>query len=379
MANEIENVEAVDSLESEAGVATAEPVAAKKGNVKVVPTNLRESSKRSDLRWVDPGLIYLKPENNSRWQMPPLEEIHGLAVSMLTHGQQQPIVIRKQGNDYHVNSGYNRLTAARLIRQGFTYQGENYKNEEFKISCLVKTGNEKEAFIANIVENNDRNEASPIDIAHAQRRCREHYGMSDADINRLYRWNNPSKVSQYKKLLELDDQTKLEVHFGRMGVQPALALLGLPEAERAEAIEKSRRENGNVNGAKIQDIVRDHVVSDAVPPSERLAQEKAAELGVEVETETAAETAEGEETETTVSSRRTAGGVSLARNMKHVKGFFATLRESAKADKEKGRPLDRPLNNLAIAFQKYIEGDLQEDALVAALKRFRSAGSAETA
>jgi len=219
--------------------------------------------KRSDIYSVDPYKVVVKEELRGRKIPPTAEAIMLLAVSMLARTQIQPVSCRRLDDKrLLLTAGFTRCAAARIIREGFDFQGEHHHDPDFMLKVVLAECNDEEALKRNIVENCHRNETSPIDDAHNQNKLRERYGMSDADITRLYEYGNPNKVGQLKKLLSLSDEEQTLVHNGDLSVSAALKLLPLDADKRAEVVANATKDTGKVDGSSITAQVRDHHLND---------------------------------------------------------------------------------------------------------------------
>lgn len=221
--------------------------------------------KRSDVFGVDPFEVIVREEIRGRCKPPSDEQIVTLAESLLDHGQQQPVRVRKiEENRLQLISGYTRTAAARLIREGFVdSEGKKRKDREFKLQCMISTANDEKSFILNVVENEHRNMTSPIDDALNQERLRSHHMMSDAAIAKLYGYKNQNKVGRLRRLLGLPDKVQNLVHDGNMTVEAALLLLDAPEDERDEILKQSQSDDGKVNGTAVRQTVREHILRDS--------------------------------------------------------------------------------------------------------------------
>ncbi len=221
--------------------------------------------KRSDVFILDPNEIYVNEADRGRFTPPLEEQIIDLALSILEYGQIQPVECRKiEGNRLKLTMGYTRMAAIRLIREGFTYEGETYHDPLLRIKCMVTNHNEEVAFKHNIVENQHRNQTSPIDDAHNQERLRDKYGMADRDIAKLYGMQS-NQIARLTRLLSLDKSQQELVHSGSMSVDAAITLLDAPEDKRAGMI-AAAIVNGKVKGTAVKNQVRDHHLRDANPP-----------------------------------------------------------------------------------------------------------------
>lgn len=230
--------------------------------------NAGDDAKRKDFWMVNPFQIVVREELGGRRYERDPNDVASLAVSMLEHGQRQPIEVRRiEDNRLQAVFGFTRLAAAKLIREGFDWTdpatGDVVRkhDSEFMVKCVVTDANEKTAFLANLVENAHRRQTSPIDDAHNQHRLRDQYGYSDADIARVYRCDT-GKVGKLRRLLSLDDTTQAMIHARDLSLHAALDLLELPEDKRAEALCEAMRENGKVNGAVIRSTVRETLLTE---------------------------------------------------------------------------------------------------------------------
>jgi ParB-like chromosome segregation protein Spo0J len=231
--------------------------------------NAGEDVKRGDLFMVDPFQVVVKEDLRGRHLPPSDEVIIDMAMSMMEHGQRQPVECRKvEGNKLLLVLGFTRTAAARLIRTGFVNPetGEEVKDEEFKLKCVITDANDQKAFLNNIVENAHRNQTSPMDDAYNQHRLRDQYGYSDADVRRLFQYKDVNKVGRLRRLLSLPKQAQLLVHEERLPVQAALDILDIEdETARNEAFEKVYAEceaNGKTKASDVRSLVRQHHLND---------------------------------------------------------------------------------------------------------------------
>ncbi len=310
-------------------------------------TTLAIQTKRSDRHFANPNDLIVKEELRGRHLPPTDDKIIELAVSMLLEGQQQPINTRRnEKNEVIVVSGFTRTSAARLIRQGFTHEGQEYKDENFLLQFIIQDCNDEEAFRRNIVENSHRNQTSPIDDAHNQRRLRDSYGMNDAEISRLYR-SNPATVGQYKKLLMLSKEEQQLVHNGQLAVSAALDLLDVDSEKRQEIVVNATNESGKVNGSVIREQVRDAILNDDNKEESFLPETDT----VVIPTQTAPE--------------RTPKTPTKGRSMKEVKKALTDIIEAEDTTEE--------VRDFCKTFMKFIKGSVQMRSLENALNKIAKA------
>jgi len=221
-----------------------------------------KDARRCDMFAIAPEQIAVVEDLRGRCSPPTEAAIISMAESLMEHGQQQPCVARKVGEKLQLVSGFTRVAPARLIRTGFyDSTGAHVCDPDFQVRVVLKNVNDEGSFIANIVENRERNATSPMDDAHNQDKLRDRYAKSDADIARLYRYDG-STVARLKRLLSLPAKVQEQVHLGMMPVQAALDLQELPPAKQEKAIAEATKPNGRVSGAKVREQVRDHHLSD---------------------------------------------------------------------------------------------------------------------
>ncbi len=234
-----------------------------------------KDGRRCDLFAMAPEAIVVVEDLRGRWTPPTEAAIIGMAESLLEHGQQQPVVGRKVGDKVQLVSGFTRIAAARLIRSGFVdSNGTHVCDPDFQIKVVLRALNDEGSFVANIVENRERNATSPIDDAHNQDKLRDRYSKTDAEISRLYRCDG-STVARLKRLLLSPAKVQDQVHLGLMTVQAALDLQELPPEKREQAVAEATKPNGKVNAGKIREQVREHHLADHAEQPEAAESEQA--------------------------------------------------------------------------------------------------------
>ena len=285
-----------------------------------IQVNTSEKATRGDMLGVSPFDVVVKPELRGRHIAPDQDVIVERALSMLEHGQLQPVTARRDSEKRIViTAGFTRTEAAQLIRKGFEHDGEKHQDEAFKLQVRIIECNDEDAFKQNVVENAHRNETSAIDDAHNQNRLRKQYNMNDAKIARLYGYNNQNKVGRLRKLLMLTSEQQKLVHTGALTVSAALDLLELPEEERAVVVETASAEDGAVDTNEVREKARE---------------------------------------------ARAAKGKNTTRSIKELRKFFETT---------KGESLSPHLREFADSFLSYLNGKKGDQALENALHKLYEA------
>lgn len=209
--------------------------------------------KRRDMNIVHPSMILVDHKFNGRVKAHDDESVQKLADSIAEHGQQQPVVIRPLNGhpDYKFQlvSGYRRHAAVSLLNKS-----RNNKDQAFLL-CVKSSVNEDEAFIANLIENIERKNTTVIDDVHNMRRLKEEKGYTNNDLAKLY-GKTSARISQLYKLLELDDETQMLVHDGKLKVSHAIRLTEIPPKERKNALKDALKEGGEgFDGEKLTEKV----------------------------------------------------------------------------------------------------------------------------
>lgn len=161
------------------------------------------------------------------------EETRRLAESLVTHGLLEPLVVREKNDagEYELVAGERRLRAIKLIR-------EQDANKFKQIDCKVVKGNRFFASECSMIENIQRADLQPMEIAHGLAEMRN-CGLSQADIasklGKKQAW-----VSQYLGLLKEEPEVQKLVEDGKASVGTVRDLKTVPAERRQEAIESIR-------------------------------------------------------------------------------------------------------------------------------------------
>ena len=144
-------------------------------------------------------------------------ELERLADSIRQHGVLQPVVVRRVGGRYELVVGERRWRATRTA--GLT-----------KIPAIIADVDERERLELALVENVQRRDLNPIELAHAFRSLSEG-GTSQEEIGRRVSLDR-STVANHLRLLELPRELQADVESACIGIGHAKALLQLSNPER---------------------------------------------------------------------------------------------------------------------------------------------------
>lgn len=199
-----------------------------------------KGSRTSEYRFL-PEYLEVSPELNGRHDKP---DIQTLITSILEHGQLQPVTIRRGGGKPILVAGFSRWRAITEIN------AKKMTEKPLELRCSYTALTEKQAFLANIAENRDRNPTSPMDDAYNIQRLVNVYQMTEQECADTYR----ASVAWVKSRLQLIEATPaLEkvVRAGKVTGTVAQAIAKLNK-QHQNNLAKVAEEKGKVTAADIQ-------------------------------------------------------------------------------------------------------------------------------
>ena len=171
------------------------------------------------------------------------EDLEQLAGSIERHGVLQPVVVRRAGSRYELVVGERRWRAARAAGLA-------------TLPAVVADVEPRDRLELALVENVQRRDLNPMELAHAFRALAES-GVTQEEIGRRVGLD-PSSVANHIRLLGLPREMQEDVEAGRLTTGHAKALLQVSSPER-------------------QRHLRDRILRDGLPV--RAAEELARNLG----------------------------------------------------------------------------------------------------
>ncbi len=146
------------------------------------------------------------------------DALNGLAQSIEELGIIQPITVRAVGNDrFEVIAGERRLRAARRV--GLR-----------TVPAFVRVTSAEEMLEMALVENVQREQLNPIELALGYQRLIEECGLQQAQVARRV-GKTRSTVTNFLRLLRLPPRIQIALRERTLSVGHARALLGLSDAE----------------------------------------------------------------------------------------------------------------------------------------------------
>ncbi|MCS7161754.1 MAG: ParB/RepB/Spo0J family partition protein [Bacteroidia bacterium] len=147
------------------------------------------------------------------------EDLQELADSIRQHGLIQPITVRPVGDKYQLIAGERRWRAAQLA--GLTH-----------IPAYVRTADNTQLLALALVENVQRQDLNPIELALAYKRLIEECGLSQEAVAQYVGKSRPA-VTNTLRLLRLPPEIQKALKEGTLSEGQARPLLALetPEAQ----------------------------------------------------------------------------------------------------------------------------------------------------
>ncbi|MCX7946397.1 MAG: ParB/RepB/Spo0J family partition protein [Hydrogenophilus sp.] len=147
------------------------------------------------------------------------ESLTQLADSMRTHGILQPLVVRPIDEErFEIVAGERRWRAAQLAGLA-------------QVPCVVRRLTDNAALALALVENVQREELNPIELAEALARLTEEFGMSHQQVAEALGVSR-AQVSNVLRLRHLEASVREWVAKGALEMGHARALLALPAEEQ---------------------------------------------------------------------------------------------------------------------------------------------------
>jgi ParB family transcriptional regulator, chromosome partitioning protein len=151
------------------------------------------------------------------------DKLQELSQSIRANGLIQPITVYKDSGTYRIIAGERRWRAARLA--GLT-----------EIPALVRQIEKHQSLELALIENIQREDLNPIEIATAFQRLHVEHGLNHEQIAERT-GKDRSTVTNFLRLLKLSPRARNELARGAISVGHARALLNLNEPEQARACE----------------------------------------------------------------------------------------------------------------------------------------------
>lgn len=145
------------------------------------------------------------------------ERLDELVASIQANGIIQPLIVQRQADRYELIAGERRLRAAKLA--GIE-----------AVPVVVRDASDTDLLQLALVENIQREDLNPIELAQALERLGRDLGLTHEEIGSRT-GKDRATVSNLLRLLKLPEGVQLLVAEERLSMGHARAILGLPDAE----------------------------------------------------------------------------------------------------------------------------------------------------
>lgn len=161
------------------------------------------------------------------------EAIGRLAESISSNGLAQPLLARRLSNGrYELIAGERRLRALEKLGRATA-------------PTLIRTTRDSESLQIALIENIQREDLNPLEVALAYRRLIDQFGMRQDELAGRVGASRPA-VSNMLRLLKLPEEIKGDLLEGRLTMGHARALLAL-DSDEARLKERAKILSANLN------------------------------------------------------------------------------------------------------------------------------------
>ena len=144
------------------------------------------------------------------------EALDELADSIRIHGIIQPLTVRKlQEGKYQLIAGERRFRAAKLVGLA-------------EVPVFIRTANDEEMLEIALIENIQREDLNPIEIANSYQRMIEEIGLRQEDLGKKV-GKSRSSVTNFLSLLKLPPKVKKGVRDGEITFGHAKVIKGVDD------------------------------------------------------------------------------------------------------------------------------------------------------
>jgi ParB family transcriptional regulator, chromosome partitioning protein len=170
------------------------------------------------------------------------EELAELTLSIQAQGIIQPITVRKMGYDkYQLISGERRLKAAKLA--GLT-----------DIPAFIRVANDEQMLELALVENIQREELNPLDIAISFQRLLDECDMKQEELSQKV-GKDRSTVANYIRLLKLPTEIQIAIRDKKISMGHARALITIDDV-KTQLVILHRIFEKKLSVRQVEEIVR---------------------------------------------------------------------------------------------------------------------------
>ena len=144
------------------------------------------------------------------------ESLEQLARSIRENGLIQPIILRKNKNNYELIAGERRLRAAQIIKLD-------------KIPSIILDADDKKAFELGLIENLQREDLSPIEEANGYKRLMDEFNYTQEQLAKVVS-KSRSHIANLLRIINLPEEVKKFILNGSISLGHARCLVGYANA-----------------------------------------------------------------------------------------------------------------------------------------------------
>lgn len=178
-----------------------------------------------------------------------------LADSIKVQGIIQPITVRSMGGGkFQLISGERRLQASKMAGL------EN-------VPAYIRTADDEQMLEMALIENIQRQDLNPIEIALAYQRLVEELSLKQEELGEKV-GKKRATVNNYMRLLKLPPELQIGLRDGKISMGHARALITVTDADQQLAIYRLAAEQG-LSVRKVEEMVRGLSHSKSATPKEK--------------------------------------------------------------------------------------------------------------
>ncbi|MCI5790322.1 MAG: ParB/RepB/Spo0J family partition protein [Clostridiales bacterium] len=177
--------------------------------------DVREERRPDETKVISVAISKISPDPGQPRKTFNDESLEELALSIKEHGIIQPLIVKKDGNNYLIIAGERRYRAAEKI--GLK-----------ELPVIVRDFNEQKAREISLIENLQREDLNAIEEAQAIKELMEAYDLTQEEIAKKLGKARPS-IANAVRLLNLPESLQDAVKTGVLSAGHARALLAISD------------------------------------------------------------------------------------------------------------------------------------------------------
>jgi ParB family chromosome partitioning protein len=169
------------------------------------------------------------------------DRLQELAQSIRANGVIQPVIVRRHGERYQLVAGERRWRAAKLAGLD-------------ELPAVLREINDDRLLEITLIENIQREDLNPIEVAHAFERLHKDLGLTHEEIARRT-GKDRTTITNTLRLLRLPSDVQTLLADRRLSMGHARAILGLPTPE----LQRQAAEKATAKGLSVRQV--EHLVN----------------------------------------------------------------------------------------------------------------------